>query len=509
MNLEELGWDAFFADAFEPYAADNLIPARVSARHHGPCELFTELGRWAASPLGEAVRRRAARGRRLGRGPAGRRRAEGGHRSRPAATHLLLAQRGEQRTVEQVVAANVDTVFVVTAFGDLNPRRLERYLASAWDSGSSPVIVVNKSDVADDPRGARGGRAGGDGRAGPPGERRHRRGPRRARLVPRRGGRCPARLLGCRQVDTREPLRRPRGSGHRRDERGRPRAAHHESPRARPPPLGRGPPRHAGDARSSSSGRTRRSSTRRSPRSASSRPSAGSRTARTAASPDARIRRALSDGTLSQERWDSYTKLQREIRALAIRRTHGCARRRARRGLASPGASARAAGELLNRTGCGAWAAVGGSCAHESDPTRPPRARARPRGPLESLRSRGPTSGSAPGSWPRSGRARRRSTRAAPRRRARRAASSRRPSNAEAAARAWAHSAVSRRSSSLARQPQAFRRSRPTRLRSAPAQSRTSGEVAPAPPRYPGVLHSPGQGERLFEQSPLPARSRP
>jgi ribosome biogenesis GTPase len=50
------------------------------------------------------------------------------------------------------VAANVDTVFVVTAFGfDLNPRRLERYLTSAWDSGSTPVVVVNKSDTSDDP----------------------------------------------------------------------------------------------------------------------------------------------------------------------------------------------------------------------------------------------------------------------------------------------------------------------------------------------------------------------
>jgi ribosome biogenesis GTPase len=57
-----------------------------------------------------------------------------------------------QRTVAQVVAANVDTVFIVTAFGfDLNPRRLERYLTAAWDSGASPVIVVNKSDVSDDP----------------------------------------------------------------------------------------------------------------------------------------------------------------------------------------------------------------------------------------------------------------------------------------------------------------------------------------------------------------------
>src|SRR5262249_56770891 len=46
---------------------------------------------------------------------------------------------------EQVIAANVDTIFVVTtATDDLNPRRLERYLTMIWDSGAVPVIVVNK-----------------------------------------------------------------------------------------------------------------------------------------------------------------------------------------------------------------------------------------------------------------------------------------------------------------------------------------------------------------------------
>jgi ribosome biogenesis GTPase len=53
LNLEELGWDAFFADAFEPHGKDNLIPARVSARHHGPCELFTELGPMGGVPSGK------------------------------------------------------------------------------------------------------------------------------------------------------------------------------------------------------------------------------------------------------------------------------------------------------------------------------------------------------------------------------------------------------------------------------------------------------------------------
>ena len=57
-----------------------------------------------------------------------------------------------RRAVEQVVAANVDVAFIVTAFGyDLNPRRLERYLTAAWDSGAAPVIVVNKLDLAGEP----------------------------------------------------------------------------------------------------------------------------------------------------------------------------------------------------------------------------------------------------------------------------------------------------------------------------------------------------------------------
>ena len=48
----------------------------------------------------------------------------------------------------QVVAANVDRVFVVTALpGDLNERRLERYLAVAWESGALPVIVLTKTDL--------------------------------------------------------------------------------------------------------------------------------------------------------------------------------------------------------------------------------------------------------------------------------------------------------------------------------------------------------------------------
>ncbi|MEX1172407.1 MAG: ribosome small subunit-dependent GTPase A, partial [Chloroflexota bacterium] len=52
---------------------------------------------------------------------------------------------------EQVIAANVDVAFIVAGLDrDFNLRRLERYLAVAWSSGVTPVIVLNKADIADD-----------------------------------------------------------------------------------------------------------------------------------------------------------------------------------------------------------------------------------------------------------------------------------------------------------------------------------------------------------------------
>jgi ribosome biogenesis GTPase len=151
LNLQELGWDAFFADAFRPYENDNLIPARVAARHHGPCELLTELGRLGGVPAGRLEDDELPA---VGDWVAARK-LDG---EKKAVIEAVLPRRSAfkrkeawKRTVEQVVAANVDTVFLVTAFGgDLNARRLERFLTSAWDSGSNPVVVANKADLAQD-----------------------------------------------------------------------------------------------------------------------------------------------------------------------------------------------------------------------------------------------------------------------------------------------------------------------------------------------------------------------
>lgn len=76
----------------------------------------------------------------------------------PAIIHRRLERQGVvarkaagPATAEQVIAANVDTIFLVTALTeDLSPRRLERYLAMVWESNAKPVIVLNKSDLSED-----------------------------------------------------------------------------------------------------------------------------------------------------------------------------------------------------------------------------------------------------------------------------------------------------------------------------------------------------------------------
>ena len=152
MTLEELGWSAFFADAFEPYKREDTVPARVAVRHHGPCELLTEQGPLGGVPMGrlDDSEMPAVGDWVVARTLPGERKAliEAVLPRRSAFTR----KQAWRSTVEQVVAANVDTVFLVSAFNhDLNVRRTERYLTAAWESGAEPVIVLNKADLSTDP----------------------------------------------------------------------------------------------------------------------------------------------------------------------------------------------------------------------------------------------------------------------------------------------------------------------------------------------------------------------
>jgi len=142
-SLEALGWSPFFAEAFVEYEPKGLIPGRVAVQERGAVVLFTTAGMLSAS--GHAVTGDWVAAEKLPGEERGIVRAVLPRRTRFARKELWL-------TEEQVVAANVDTVFLVTDCGpDFKPRRLERYLTAAWDSGAAPVVVLTKSDLAADP----------------------------------------------------------------------------------------------------------------------------------------------------------------------------------------------------------------------------------------------------------------------------------------------------------------------------------------------------------------------
>jgi len=156
IDLADLGWNERLASAFSAHAAEGLVPGRISLEHthiyrvmladgerlgrvagrlrHNAAKRadFPAVGDWVAvepAALDEDVRIRAV----LPRFSRFSRRAAG------------------DPTEEQVVAANIDTVFLVAGLDrDFNPRRLERYLLVAWESGAAPVIVLNKADLVED-----------------------------------------------------------------------------------------------------------------------------------------------------------------------------------------------------------------------------------------------------------------------------------------------------------------------------------------------------------------------
>jgi ribosome biogenesis GTPase / thiamine phosphate phosphatase len=154
VNLQELGWSPFFAAAFERLAEPGCRPARVAVQIiSGKYLLYCDEG----EVQGEV----AGRLQYLASGPQDLP-AVGDWvvtrtvpSERRAVIVDLLPRRSKfsrraagKRAEEQVVAANVDVVFLVQALDStLNLRRLERYLVVASDSGARPVVLLNKSDL--------------------------------------------------------------------------------------------------------------------------------------------------------------------------------------------------------------------------------------------------------------------------------------------------------------------------------------------------------------------------
>jgi ribosome biogenesis GTPase / thiamine phosphate phosphatase len=153
--LEELGWTESHLLDFEPHAAAGLVPARVAVQHRGAFVVLSDLGELRAAAAGRLSHEAAGAGDlpAVGDWVAIAPRLEEG----TATIQAVLPRRTKfsRKTAwsaaeEQVVAANVDVVFLLTSLNeDFNLRRMERYLTLAWESGAQPVIVLTKTDLTD------------------------------------------------------------------------------------------------------------------------------------------------------------------------------------------------------------------------------------------------------------------------------------------------------------------------------------------------------------------------
>ena len=164
LTLDDLGWNAHFAAAFDALRASldpagdklGLEPGRIGLEHTHIYRVLTAGGERLARVAGRL--RHAAAGRAdfpaVGDWVAIETPAGGGdariHAVLPRVSRFSRRAAGDV-TEEQVVAANIDVVFLVSGLdGDFNPRRIERYLVTAWESGASPVILLNKADLVED-----------------------------------------------------------------------------------------------------------------------------------------------------------------------------------------------------------------------------------------------------------------------------------------------------------------------------------------------------------------------
>jgi ribosome biogenesis GTPase len=158
LKLATLGWNPFFEQNFEPHRSRGLTPARVVREHGQSYQVLSERGELSGQLAGRL--RHGALGSSdlpaVGDWVAIKARSEEG----TATIHAILPRKSvfsrkvaQTKTEEQVIAANVDTIFLVSGLdGEFNVRRIERYLTLAWDSGANPVIVLNKTDLCPDVR---------------------------------------------------------------------------------------------------------------------------------------------------------------------------------------------------------------------------------------------------------------------------------------------------------------------------------------------------------------------
>lgn len=155
MQLEVAGWDQFWLRSFEAIAAADMHPGRVACVNREQYSLLTTFGEIRAEVSGALLFHADEGGLPVvGDWVAYRQHAPGDigiiHHVLPRRTKFSRRAAGRS-AFEQVIAANVYIVFVVAGLdGDYSPRRLERYVCAISRSGAQIVIVLNKADLCSD-----------------------------------------------------------------------------------------------------------------------------------------------------------------------------------------------------------------------------------------------------------------------------------------------------------------------------------------------------------------------
>lgn len=153
--LDTYGWSDALQRLFHDHAARGLIPGRVTVQQRGHYGLVIETGEVVGELSGRFHFEAEATGYPVaGDWVAVTPPVDDGpvmiQALLPRSTSFIRREANGGRA--QVVAANIDLALLVASLNaDLNPRRIERYLATAWESGARPVVVLTKADTCEDP----------------------------------------------------------------------------------------------------------------------------------------------------------------------------------------------------------------------------------------------------------------------------------------------------------------------------------------------------------------------
>lgn len=153
MRLIDLGWNPFFDVHFESFQKQGFSAMRIVRENRKKYIACNELGEFICEISGK-FRFEADSKKKfptVGDWVAVSTLPD----ERKAIIHALLPRKSifsrkvaGEITDEQVVAANIDVVFIVCGLDlNFNLRRIERYLSLAWESGAVPVILLNKADI--------------------------------------------------------------------------------------------------------------------------------------------------------------------------------------------------------------------------------------------------------------------------------------------------------------------------------------------------------------------------